>query len=271
MEKLNNYGKCHLCGKVGKLTYEHVPPRAAFNSHKAFIYFVDDILGSNNLPWDYSGIRGRQQQRGVGYYTLCAKCNNNTGSWYGSSFVDFIYKGYRETYNKIVAPNEWIKVTFQDIYPLRIIKEIITMFFSINNPDLSTILIDLRNLVLKREKRGIDPKKYGLYIYVLRGSIARYAGITSMLSLEPKHIRVLSELSAPPFGYVLELEPKDKSAYCDITFFANSYKITKKETLNLKIPVYESNTPFPTDYRSKQKVMADYIKGKLIKQQRRSK
>lgn len=28
------FGICHICGNDGKLSYEHVPPEAAFNNHR---------------------------------------------------------------------------------------------------------------------------------------------------------------------------------------------------------------------------------------------
>lgn len=31
-------------------------------------------------------------QQGAGDYTLCHKCNNNTGAWYGAAFVAFAYQ-----------------------------------------------------------------------------------------------------------------------------------------------------------------------------------
>lgn len=38
-------GICHLCGKIKKkLTYEHVPPRKAFNSIKKNFFIPEKIL-----------------------------------------------------------------------------------------------------------------------------------------------------------------------------------------------------------------------------------
>lgn len=261
--KGNKEGKCHICGKYGSLTYEHVPPRAAFNSHKAFIHFGKENIGSNDFPWDFSRKRGKQLQRGIGFHTLCGRCNNNTGSWYGDAFVDFTYKGYKTTFNQKSNTNNWITIILPDIYPLRIIKEIVAMFFSVNNPNLSAIHQDLQTFVLSREKRGISTHKYGFYIYALRGSISRYIGVAGILSISTGTIRLLSEFSAPPFGYVFEIEPKDKSNYCDITFFANDFMFNEKRTIKLTIPIYESNTYFPADYRTKRQVMEDYIKNKI--------
>lgn len=267
--KDEKFGKCHLCGKVIELTYEHVPPRKAFNEHRVFLQWGKDVIGRQNFPWDFSGLKGKQHQRGVGWYTLCGKCNNDTGRWYGQAFIDFTYQGYRryhELYNqKKLINHQWLTINFQEIYLLRIIKQIITMFFSINSPNLSVVHSELRALVLNRGKQGISSKKFGLYLYTLIGSVARYIEIASILQTKNTGniIRVLSELSAPPFGYVLEIDPKIKEEYCDIAFFVNEFHYDQKVDLPLKIPIYECNTYFPADYRTKQEVINDYIKNRL--------
>ena len=39
------YGKCCICGENKKLTFEHIPPRAAFNSFGIKLYdFLDTCL-----------------------------------------------------------------------------------------------------------------------------------------------------------------------------------------------------------------------------------
>lgn len=264
--KDSKFGKCHLCGNITRLTYEHVPPRKAFNQNAAFLYWGNQIIGRENFPWDFSGLKGKQQQRGIGWYTLCGKCNNDTGGWYASSFVDFIYKGYGALIGQGQITNrQWVKWTFRNIYPLRIIKQIITMFFSVNNPDLADVHSDLRDFILAKNEKGISNTKYRIYLYVLQGAFARYIGLCGIIKLKNTGniIRVLSEFSAPPFGYVLEFDPKIQGTYCDITYFANNYNYNKKTTLSLDIPIYECNTVLPTDYRTKQEIMSDYIRNKL--------
>lgn len=269
--------KCHLCGKITELTYEHVPPRKAFNDHRVFLHWGKDVFGRENFPWDFSGLKGNQRQRGVGWYTLCGKCNNNTGRWYAPAFIEFTYQGYQRYKElldtKRLVNRERIEIDFGKIYPLRVIKQIITMFFSINNPNLSFVHPELRTLVLNRDKQGISSKRFGIYLYILIGDMARYIGIASILQSKNTGniIRVLSELSAPPFGYVFEIKPKGKEEYCDITFFANEFRYEQKTNLSLKIPVYECNTYFPVDYRTKQEVMNDYIKNKLWELQNKQK
>lgn len=275
MNKDKKIGKCHLCGKVTKLTFEHVPPRKAFNSHPVFLRYGLDMIGKDSFPWDFSEGVGEFYPRGIGGYTLCGKCNNNTGSWYGSDFVEFIYQGYRNYIalmkgNKLFNKNI-VKMQFIKVYPLRIIKQVITMFFSVNSPGLSSAHPELRAFVLDKNKQGISSSEFGIYLYVLVGSVIRYAGVTGIIHINRGITRILSELSAPPFGFVLEFNPKVEE-HCNIVFFANNYKYNQKVDLSLEIPVYESHTPYPADFRTKKEVLEAYIKNKLweIKQKRKS-
>lgn len=260
-------GKCRICGKIGTLTYEHVPPKKAFNSNKAFIHMGEEILkqDTSGFPWELPKSKGKQLQRGIGGYTLCEKCNNDTGANYGNAFVDFIYKGYRETHNKKYINNSWVTITLDEIYPLRIIKQIMSMFFSINNPDLSDAHEELREFILSKEKRGVSEKDFGFYLYILQGIILKRLGIIVIGNIycNPFKPRVVSELSTPPFGLVLEFQPKDKSGFCDITFFANEFDFDQKATIKLKIPVYGSNSWFPLDYRSRKQIMEEYIRNRI--------
>ena len=260
-------GKCRICGKIGALTYEHVPPKKAFNSNRAFIHMGEEILkqDTSGFPWELPKSKGKELQRGIGGYTLCEKCNNDTGANYGNAFVDFIYEGYRKTHNKKYITNSWVTITLNEIYPLRIIKQIMSMFFSINTPDLSDAHEKLREFILSKEKRGISEKDFSFYLYILRGIILKRLGIIVIGNIysDPFKSRVVSELSTPPFGLVLEFQPKDKSGFCDITFFANEFDYDQKATIKLKIPVYGSNSWFPLDYRSKKQIMEEYIRNRI--------
>ena len=139
------------------------------------------------------------------------------------------------------------------------------MFFSINNPNLSGAHEELREFVLSKEKKGISKKGFGFYLYILRGEILKRLGIIAIGNIGERSFchRIVSELSTPPFGLVLEFQPKDKKGFCDITFFANEFDYDQEETIKLTIPVYESNSWFPLDYRSRKQIMEDYIKDRI--------
>lgn len=127
MGKKKILGTCHLCGSFGELTFEHVPPRAAFNNRPVIHLTHDDAfkLRPEQVP------KGPIQQRGMGSYSLCAPCNNKTGQWYGSSFVDWCYEGLNILQRTGGRPTLY-HVSYS--YPLRIIKQISAMFFTVCSP-----------------------------------------------------------------------------------------------------------------------------------------
>ena len=37
-------GYCHICGKYGKLSFEHIPPQKALNNNKALVYTGENAI-----------------------------------------------------------------------------------------------------------------------------------------------------------------------------------------------------------------------------------
>jgi len=257
LQKGDLIGKCHICGRIEKLSFEHVPPKRALNSNKAFMYLGKDVIGLEKFPWDLGGVAKKQLQRGIGFNTLCEKCNNDTGAWYGGAFVDFTRQGYEAIINNEILDKKSINIQFRNIYPLRVIKEIIAMFFSINNPELSSAIPEFRDFVLDREKRGISEDKYGFYIFISTGRFLRYIGIGGILYSD-KSFKVASELCAPPFGYIFEIDPKGKNQSVDITFFANNYTYNDCVNITIEIPVLGISSYLPLDYRNKEQIIQDF-------------
>ena len=70
-------GKCALCGKEGKLSFEHIPPQAAFNTSPSRVVTGDKLLDdTHRLPWDMDGLRYSNLQQGMGLFSICEDCNN---------------------------------------------------------------------------------------------------------------------------------------------------------------------------------------------------
>ena len=83
-----NIGQCCICGKESELTFEHIPPRAAFNNFNMKLYDFWGYLLRNNTKY-------HPFQRGAGKYSLCASCNNRTGEWYGAAYAEFASQGMK--------------------------------------------------------------------------------------------------------------------------------------------------------------------------------
>jgi hypothetical protein len=62
------YGLCHICGVYSKLSFEHVPPRAAYNDQRVF---EADIQAMVDGKWDgqQRPLQGKWVQRGAGNRT----------------------------------------------------------------------------------------------------------------------------------------------------------------------------------------------------------
>lgn len=256
----SNFGKCALCGKECELTFEHIPPRAAFNSDRVRpvagkVLMSKEVLEDHDrMPWDTSGLPYQNMQKGMGAFSLCADCNNNTGSWYGDAYVEFARIAHTAIHKLPVEENEQIVIKQQ--YPARIAKQILSMFCSINGPD-DKALEPIRKFVLDRDAVGLDKAKFKLCMYFTKSNMMKYAGFTVLIKGlfdSPKSI-VASEITAYPFGFILYLDPHEDWEYqgTDITACTD---LGYDDVRNIVIPwrIEEMNDLFPEFLRSKDEI-----------------
>ncbi len=229
---------CHICGKGTKLTREHVPPQSAFNDNPMVLQNIKDYL--------YKKAGKTQLKDGFCVYTLCNECNNNTGRWYGKAFAEFCRKGMD------VMDMEYrgkLSLCFE-IYPLRVLKQVIAMFFSVNSPTFRNNNDELVKFILSREKKYLS-SKYRIYMYFFAGNIAKWMGTQYKANLLSGKMIGISEIDYPPFGYVLTKDYVD--SLFDITFFSR-YDYYEKRVVEINLPICETNTPYPLDYRTKEEI-----------------
>ena len=109
-------GYCKICGTFGDLTYEHLPPRSAFNDKGILLHsFLYTDHPKHKIGKKKAEIMHR---RGVGFYTLCGKCNSDTGGWYGADYLTWAQQAM--SYIDIVERSQIIYVPFR-IRPLNVI------------------------------------------------------------------------------------------------------------------------------------------------------
>ncbi len=242
-------GVCHVCGAHGMLTREHIPPRKAYDGRD--LVLVDDKrlfdMGPGEAP------TGTRIQGGYGVYTLCGKCNNDTGAWYGAAFVDWCVKG-REVLAR--ACGRPALVYAYQVYPLRVLKQIVCMFCSLNGSSFADKRPAVRKFVLDRAERQLDPA-IGLYAYYNPNGQMRATGITARGNTATGEQNVFSELTYPPFGYVMTLgsrPPDDRLG--DITHFV-AYRYDERRTIEAPFPVLPVVLAIPADYRTEAQIRAD--------------
>lgn len=239
-------GVCHICGTFGPLSFEHVPPKSAFNNRPVIrLHFEQAIsLGPDEI------VKGPQQQKGMGGYTICEKCNNLTGHWYGSEFVAWCYQGM-EVLERANGKPTLIYLSY--IFPLHILKQIVTMFFSVNGDSFHKVHPELVRFILNRNSRFLPPKYRFFMYYNLEGRL-RTSGIAAIVNMKAGKTTTLSEITFPPFGYVMTIdsEPPD-SRLVEITHFAR-YSYGEFQVFTRRLPVLPTHLMFPGDYRTKDEI-----------------
>ncbi len=253
---------CHLCGIVTRLTFEHVPPKAAFNSESVRLAKILKHLEKGMIE-DPEQLDSTVQRKGMGGYTLCSRCNNDTGSWYGKAYVSWAYQGMEY----LQAGGSSLSIPFH-IFPGRVAKQIVCMFASACGPGVFEKHREMRKFVLDRDSVGI-PESIRIYCYMFdpNSSKSRQAGITGLISGSNTH--VFAEISFPPFGYIMTFEssPVDP-ALLDITPFTH-HSWRDFRSIHLTIPMREVHTYFPGDFRTAGQ-WADAVRRGRIEQIRRA-
>jgi hypothetical protein len=244
-------GTCHICGINTKLTFEHVPPRAAFNDWPVVNAKFEELFKLESLD-ELDQVKGKISQRGAGAFTLCGKCNSDTGAWYGNAFVDWAYQGIIILDNAKMAPSLY---HLFHLFPLRVLKQIICMFFSANPPSFQGVQSDLVRFVLNKQQKYLRPNVH-IYTFLNSSPRSRQSSVSGLLNLEsglpPK---TFSEIAFPPFGYVMCLDslPPDPRLV-DISFFAN-YGYNEWTDVALRLPILPVYTYLPGDYRDRNTVL----------------
>ncbi len=252
MGKRAKSGICYLCGSNGQLSFEHVPPQAAFNKGPARLSRGYDLIQSIGLT-DFEKMKTRICQKGSGAHTLCKRCNNNTGDWYVKAYVDWVYQA--AVILKLSNNTPTLFYQFK-IFPLRVIKQIICMFFSVIGPSLRVIYPELEKFVLDTKRKYIN-KKLKIFCYYNPSTIGRQSGVSGIVSTTGSMKR-LSEISYFPFGYILLIESDSyETNLQDISFFAN-YEYDDWKEISLRIPSHEIYTWYPADFRTKENLNKEF-------------
>ena len=251
-------GKCRLCGKEGALSFEHVPPKKAFNNEHVIAYSTESWLTKKT-------VRRQHFQGGAGAYTLCEQCNRTTGLWYATEFIRWSKIGAdilaeRDRQKDHSHNISEIAVTFSNVSPLRFLKEVVTCFFSVMNTNTDAVFAtanpELVQFVLNRDENNL-PENYRFYLKLYRKSIMRRYPIAGKISLTYTKTgdnisilaavpEVFSEITHFPFVLIMT----DDSEFLDrteFTYFKN-YAYDDRIDVSLTLSIGQGANPYPGSY-----------------------
>jgi hypothetical protein len=248
------FGICHICGEHKKLSFEHVPPRAAFNKNPILRSSFENVVASENLD----ELDGKVQQRGSGAHSLCEKCNNDTGAWYVPSYVSWAEQAMR----LIIAARGRPSLEYPfNLFPLRVLKQVVCMFFSVNNPLFQKAHPELVRFVLNRDSQQF-PSDVRIYAFYTLSNRMRTSGASGMMrgfGNGNSTMHVFSEIAYAPFGFVMALgdTPSPDARFVDIGGFSQFGYRDWRTGISMKLPLMSIYTGFPGDYRTRSQTLAD--------------
>ncbi len=241
-------GTCHICGQHGPLSFEHVPNRRAFNSSSIVEYTFEDVLIKKDKT------KGRVVQGGIGRHTLCPKCNNDTGGWYGEEYTkwarscaDFLYQRWIR-----LDMSEEAVITLHNVYPLRFLKQVVVCFFSVA-PGLAQQYPGLVNFVLDKNEKHLplDCRFYMNFYYGTKPMLRQMpiGGVIHDVHFDGQNFRtagfsVLSEIAHPPFLLIMPFGTGFPKAG-DITSFSEYDYDQQAKNVTLKLRVLKGVSPLP--------------------------
>lgn len=241
-------GTCYICGQKGPLSFEHVPNRRAFNSSSIAEYTFEDVLVKKDKT------KGQVIQGGIGRHTLCPKCNNDTGSWYGEEYTkwaksctDFLY----QRWVRLDMSGEAV-ITLHNVYPLRFLKQVVVCFFSVA-PGLVQQYPGLVNFVLDKNEKHLPSncRFYMNFYYGTKPMLRQMpmAGIIHDVHFDGPYFRaagfsVFTEIAHPPFLLTMPFGTGFPKAG-NITGFSEYDYDQQAKNVTLKLRVVKGLSPLP--------------------------
>lgn len=260
-------GRCRLCGAVGPLTKEHVPPKGSGNSQTSRSHSYGDWLDSTELG-EMPG--GRPEQGGIFGFTLCGSCNSYTGTHYGTA-----YQEWARAADKVLAelphPLQLDQSVDTLAWPLTVgskddgglsagafVRQVLSCFCTLSGTwDLAERHPEIRRIVLEQSAEPLPPGiEMGMSLYF--GPNSRMVGPSLIVDPDAGEWRWVMEMAFPPFAFMLVL--KSNVAEPGLGLLMNAFvglAPTARQQFEGIVRVGFGWSPYPGDYRSRGQIQAE--------------
>jgi len=237
---------CHICRRREANSKEHLPPRSVRNRGTVEIDYIDGKISN--------GVSHLTTMSPDGFWlrSLCAKCNNSTGSKLVGAYAQFV--------DEVAKPSELVDdsglalVHLRNIYPRRIVKQMFSMFLSAQNKASLPEWDGLRRFVRIRD----EPLPEGsprVFLYMNVSSRGRIVPWCALSEIRTSRTPVgLSEISWPPLGIIF-LDGADDwvPGMAEVTEWAGC-RFSEQRSLMLRLPKLRVETAHPMGFGSAHEV-----------------
>lgn len=275
-------GFCMICGNKTKLSKEHIPPSAAFNSGDYKVQSIDEYKTKDVNVWQTN-----KKQGGHFAYVLCVECNNHTGQWYGGE-----YKRLAEACAPFANPSyagQIVSINLPELFPLRLFKQALTIIcatfpreisddweltkspaasdLGIAEPDrdispATNSMPLIRKFILDKNANEL-PAPFKLYAYLVANPAGRASGIIKMFLRSTGASILFTEFAWWPLGWVLVFEGQIEDISLDITAWSQ-YKYAECVPITLNLPCYWVESKMPLDFRTPTQMAESRAKNQAI-------
>lgn len=195
------------------------------------------------------GIRYRQQQRGVGFETICRDCNSYLGTHYVKAYTGCISElGALLQKAKDDTDRVGIHLEAHNIQALAFIKHVISNFCSATQPGT---MFDCRDFLLDCENRNL-PDRYRLFMFAVpeSGDFVSSGWMKLLLNEGGLKTTKLAFIATYPVGFYLydmessSAEPNSSRYGCEITLMAKQ-PWAAKPRFSIDLPYMTISNSFP--------------------------
>jgi len=249
LQKMSNkntiYGICRICKEKKELTFEHIPPRSAFNKNSRFFVINSTEYYQNFEKYSTKKLKPKSkiEQGGLGEHCLCEDCNNFLGSNYVRE-----YKKFAKIAMSIISTcqenTKCFELDISDINLLKFMKQVIAIFICTNKPVFTDSYPGLIEFI-ENPNSGNFPERYRVYMYLNNEGQVR----NGTIHFTNTH-GAICDFTNPPFGFVLSIDnPNRIKEVSEITNFKYYNKLKDIKKLLIMLNKYPSHYPFPLDFR----------------------
>jgi hypothetical protein len=237
---------CRICGRRPAVTKEHLPSQGAGNIGETEVVFID-----GNLDREVQRIQEIFEQ---GFYrrVLCGKCNSKYGSFYNTVYTDFVNQIRRAS--GIRDPQNRVLVHLEDIYPGRILKQMLLMYLCIQPREVIPGWEGIRDFV-KHKERKLPSGTPRIYVYK---NISNNGRIVPWMGLGEVHTQrtvvMLSEISYPPIGIVFCDQQDDRFSFMEDITNWGQYGFKEKSNFVIHLPELHVSTDHPLGFGTEAEV-----------------
>ncbi|MGB3945578.1 MAG: hypothetical protein WBK76_01945 [Candidatus Saccharimonadales bacterium] len=194
VRKQREPAKCRVCGKIERLTEEHILPRAAGGNKTIKVFTGTEMLktikkDSGEKPY------GVIKQSGHTEFTLCKSCNNHSGLVYDKDFADF-YNTIAYKIAELVQDvklednqtldnyllNQQILIELDGVKPMNVAKRVLVAFCSVEFAGLTDRSPEIRKAIMEKTYTP-DTSQFSLYMTPHVGSSSYFATMASLSGL----------------------------------------------------------------------------------------